>query len=91
MGDFVYLSVMKDLSNYISSILDDGITLDVDYKVQYNRGVYVIKIRAKDYSYNNDLVRKHIKISVDEVLDTYFPKGSIQYVVNVLYYMAWKI
>jgi hypothetical protein len=82
---------MKDLTNYIESILDDGITLDVDYKVQYNRGVYVIKIRAKDYSYNNDLVRKHIKIAVDEVLDTYFPKGSIQYVVNVLYYLAWKI
>lgn len=82
---------MKDLSEYIESILADGITLDVDYKVQYNRGVYVIKIRAKDHSYNNDLVRKHIKIAVDEVLDTYFPKGSIQYVVNVLYYMVWKV
>jgi len=91
MGDLIYISVMKDLSEYIESLLDDGITLDVDYKVQYNRGVYVIKIRAKDYSYNNDLVRKHIKIAVDEVLDTYFPKGSIQYVVNVLYYLAWKI
>jgi hypothetical protein len=79
---------MKDLSKYIESILSDGITLDVDYKVQYNRGVYVIKMRAKDYGYINDLVRKHIKIAVDEVLDTYFPKGSIQYVVNVLYYLA---
>jgi hypothetical protein len=79
---------MKDLSKYIESILSDGITLDVDYKVQYNRGVYVIKMRAKDYCYINDLVRKHIKIAVDEVLDTYFPKGSIQYVVNVLYYLA---
>ena len=82
---------MKDLSKYIESILSDGITLNVDYKVQYNRGVYVIKMRVKDYSYINDLVRKHINMSVDEVLDTYFPKGSIQYVVNVLYYLAWKI
>ncbi len=90
MGDFLYICKMKDLTEYIELLLE-GLKIDVDYKVQYNRGVYVIKIRAKDYSHNNDLVRKHIKIAVDEVLDTYFPKGSIQYVVNVLYYSLWKI
>jgi hypothetical protein len=89
MGDFLYICDMKDLSNYISSILDDGMKIDADYKVVwYDEGTYVIKIRVKDYSFITDLVRKHINMSVDEVLDTYFPKGSIQYVVNVLYYLA---
>ena len=80
---------MKDLSKYIESILSDGITLDADYKVVwYDEGTYVIKIRLKGIIYINDTTEKHVRFVIGNVLRTYFPKGSIQYVVNVLYYLA---
>ena len=79
---------MKDLSNYISSILDDNIKLGVDVKVQYDKGIYLIKMYVKDVRLTNSIVQKHIKIAADVVLNTYFPKGSIQYKINILYYLA---
>lgn len=80
---------MKDLSDYISSILADNIKLGVDVKVQYDKGIYLIKMMyVKDVRLTNSIVQKHIKIASDEVLNTYFPKGSIQYKINILYYLA---
>ena len=79
---------MKDLSNYILSILDDNIKLGVVVKVQYDKGIYLIKMYVKDVRLTNSIVQKHIKIASDEVLNTYFPKGSIQYKINILYYLA---
>jgi hypothetical protein len=79
---------MKDLSNYILSILDDNIKLGVDVKVQYDEGIYLIKMYVKDVRLTNSIIQKHIKIAADEVLETYFPKRSIQYKINIFYYLA---
>ena len=79
---------MKDLSNYILSILDDNIKLETVYKVWYEEGTYMIEIYLKDIMYINDTVQKHIEVAVGEVLDTYFPKGSIQYKINIFYYLT---
>ena len=87
MGDFLYLSVMKDLSDYIRNLLEDT-KIDADYKVWYEEGTYMIKIRLKGITYINDTVQKHLKLVIDNVLDTYFPKGNIKYVINLLYYLA---
>jgi hypothetical protein len=89
MGDFLYICDMKDLSNYISSILSDGITLDADYKVVwYDEGTYVIKIRLKGITYINNTTEKHIRFVIGNVLHTYFPKGGIKYDIKLTYYLA---
>ena len=79
---------MKDLSNYILSILEDSIKLEVDVKVQYDKGIYLIKVYVKDGRLTNSIIQKHIKMAADEALNTYFPKGSIQYKINIFYYLA---
>ena len=77
---------MKDLSNYILSILDDNLKFEVNYKViWYDEGTYVIKIYLKDIAYISDTVESYIRMSVDKTFYTYFPKGSIKYVINLLY------
>ena len=78
---------MKDLSNYITSILDDSIKkLKVDYKViWYDEGTYVIKVYLKGIEYISNTVESYIRMSVDKTFYTYFPKGSIKYVINLLY------
>lgn len=79
---------MKDLSNYILSILDDNIKLEVDVKVQYDKGIYLIKMYVKGGRLTNSIIQKYVKIAADEALKTYFPKGSIQYKINIFYYLA---
>jgi hypothetical protein len=78
---------MKDLSEYIKSLLED-IKIDADYKVWYEEGTYLIKIRLKGITYINDTTERHIRFVVGNALHTYFPKGRIKYVINLLYYLA---
>ena len=87
MGGFLYICIMKDLSKYIESLLED-IKIDADYKVWYEEGTYLIKIRLKGITYINDTTERHIRFVVGNALHTYFPKGRIKYVINLLYYLA---
>jgi len=87
MGDFLYICIMKDLSKYIESILE-VLPIEANYKVWYEEGTYLIKIRVKGLTYVDDITQKQLKLLINNLLDTYFPKGSIKYAINLLYYMA---
>ena len=78
---------MKDLSKYIESILE-VLPIEANYKVWYEEGTYLIKIRVKGLTYVDDITQKQLKLLINNLLDTYFPKGSIKYAINLLYYMA---
>jgi hypothetical protein len=78
---------MKDLSEYIESLLED-IKIDADYKVWYEEGTYLIKIRLRGIRYSSDTMENHLRLVIGNVMDTYFPKGSIKYVINLFYYLA---
>ena len=78
---------MKDLSKYIESLLEQ-INIDADYKVWYEEGTYLIKIRVKGLTYVDDITQKHLKLVINNLLDTYFPKDSIKYAINLFYYLA---
>jgi hypothetical protein len=78
---------MKDLSEYIESLLED-IKIDADYKVWYEEGTYLIKIRLKGIRYINDATERHVRFVIGNALHTYFPKGTIKYTINLLYYLA---
>jgi hypothetical protein len=83
MGDFFYLSVVKDLSNYILTLIEDK-NLGANCRILYNGGdCYVINLYVKDIRYSNDFVKVYIKEWVLSVINTYFPKGKITCVVNV--------
>ena len=83
MGDFLYLSVVKDLSKYILTLIEDT-NLGADCTVLYNGGdCYVINLYVKDIRYSNDFVKLHLKEWVFSIINTYFPKGKITCVVNV--------
>jgi hypothetical protein len=87
VGDFLYLCIMKDLSEYIESILE-VLPIEADYKVWYEEGTYLIKIRVKGLTYVDDITQKHLRLVINNLLDKYFPKGSIKYAINLLYYVA---
>jgi hypothetical protein len=87
MGDLIYINHMKDLSEYIVSLLEE-IKIEADYKVWYEEGTYLIKIRLKGIRYINYTTERHVRLVIGNVLDTYFPKGSIKYAINLLYYVA---
>jgi hypothetical protein len=78
---------MKDLSKYIESLLEE-IKIDADYKVWYEEGTYMIKIRLKGITYINDTTEKHIRFVIGNALHTYFPKGGIKYDIKLTYYLA---
>ena len=78
---------MKDLSEYIESLLE-VLPIEADYKVWYEEGTYLIKIRVKGLTYVDDITQKHLKVAIDNHLHTYFPKGSIKYTINLFYYLA---
>ena len=78
---------MKDLSKYIESILE-VLPIEANYKVWYEEGTYLIKIRVKGLTYVDDITQKHLKLVINNLLDTYFPKDSIKYAINLFYYLA---
>jgi len=73
---------MKDLSKYISSLLEDT-DLGADYRVYYNGKIYVIDIYLRDLRYEIDFVKKIIKELVSSIMNTYFLNDSIKYLINV--------
>ena len=74
---------MKDLSNYILTLIEDK-NLGANCRILYNGGdCYVINLYVKDIRYSNDFVKVYIKEWVLSVINTYFPKGKITCVVNV--------
>ena len=80
---------MKDLSDYIVSLLEGIKHIDADYKVVwYDEGTYVIKVRLKGITYINDTTERHIRFVISNVLHTYFPKGGIKYDIKLTYYLA---
>jgi hypothetical protein len=81
MGDFFYLSGMKDLSGYIHSLLDNA---TFDYQVTYNGGeVYVIDVFLTDIRYTNNSVKLLLQNAIAESIDQYIPKGTIEYAVKI--------
>jgi hypothetical protein len=78
---------MKDLSKYIESLLEQ-INIDADYKVWYEKDTYLIKIRLRGIAYINYTTERHIRFVIGNVIDTYLPKGSIKYAINLLCYLA---
>ena len=73
---------MKDLSKYISSLLEDT-DLGADNRVYYNGKIYVIDINLRDLKYEIDFVQKIIKELVSSIMNTYFLNDSIKYLINV--------
>ena len=73
---------MKDLSKYISSLLEDT-DLGADYRVYYTGKIYVIDIYVRDLRYEIDFVQKIIKELVSSIMNTYFLNDSIKYLINV--------
>jgi len=73
---------MKDLSKYISSLLEDT-DLGDDNRVYYNGKIYVIDINLRDLRYEIDFVQKIIKELVSSIMNTYFLNDSIKYLINV--------
>ena len=78
---------MKDLSKYIESILE-VLPIEANYKVWYEEGTYLIKIRVKGLTYVDDITQKHLRLVIGNLLDTYLPKDSIKYAINLFYYLA---
>lgn len=78
---------MKDLSKYIESLLEQT-NIDADYKVWYEEETYLIKIRLRGIRYINYTMENRLRLVIGNVMDTYFPKGSIKYVINLFYYLA---
>jgi hypothetical protein len=73
---------MKDLSKYISSLLEDT-DLGADNRVYYNGKIYVIDIYLRELRYEIDFVQKIIKELVSSIMNTYFLNDSIKYLINV--------
>jgi hypothetical protein len=73
---------MKDLSKYISSLLEDT-DLGADNRVYYNGKIYVIDIYLRDLKYEIDFVQKIVKEWVSSIMNTYFLNDSIKYLINV--------
>jgi len=73
---------MKDLSKYISSLLEDT-DLGADNRVYYNGKIYVIDINLRDLRYEIDFVQKIVKELVSSIMNTYFLNDSIKYLINV--------
>ena len=80
MGDFFYLSGMKDLSGYIDTLLDSA---KFDYKVNFNGKVYIIDVFLSDIRYTNNSVKLLLQNAIAESIDQYIPKGTIEYAVKI--------
>jgi hypothetical protein len=73
---------MKDLSKYISSLLEDT-DLGANNRVYYNEKIYVIDIYLRDLKYEIDFVQKIVKEWASSIMNTYFLNDSIKYLINV--------
>jgi len=80
MGDFFYLSVVKDISKYIETLLEET---NLDYQVNLDGSVYVINVYLNDVRYAHDIVSSLLKEGVSEIINNYFPNGTIDYLINI--------
>jgi len=81
MGDFLYLSGMKDLSGYIHTLLDSA---TFDYQVTFNGGeVYVIDVFLTDIRHTSNSVKLILQNAIAENIDQYIPKGTIEYAIKI--------
>jgi hypothetical protein len=80
MGDFLYISVMKNLSGYIDTLLDSA---TFDYQVTFNGEVYIIDVFLTDIRYTNASVKLLLQNAISESIDQYIPKGTIEYAIKI--------
>jgi hypothetical protein len=84
MGDFLYISIMKDLTKYVESLLD-GIKNPCE--VKYVDNVYYVDI-VYDYGNNVNLYRfgdfliKSLVTKTEAMLATYLPETMFKVSVN---------
>ena len=87
MGDFLYISVMKNLSGYIDTLLDSA---TFDYQVTFNGEVYIIDVFLTDIRYTNASVKLLLQNAISESIDQYIPKGTIEYAIKINIYNKKK-
>ena len=85
MGDFFYLSVVKDLSKYIESILDGEIR---GLNVTKNGDTYIITISTKNFLYtksDKEFIKLSHSVTIRRNLGIYFPNDDIKYKIKHIF------
>ena len=80
MGDFFYLSVVKDLSKYIETLLEET---NLNYQVNLDGSVYVINVYLNDVRFSHEIVSSLLKEGVSKIINDYFPNDTIDYLINI--------
>jgi hypothetical protein len=85
MGDFFYLSVVKDLSKYIESILDGEIR---GLNVTKGGDTYIITITKKNFLYqqsDKSFITLSDSITIRRNLEIYFPNDDIKFEIKHIF------
>jgi len=85
MGDFLYLSVVKDLSEYIESILDGLIR---GLNVTKDGDTYIITITKKNFLYqqsDKSFITLSDSITIRRNLEIYFPNDDIKFEIKHIF------
>jgi hypothetical protein len=85
MGDFFYLSVVKDLSKYIESILDGVIR---GLNVAKDGDTYIITITKKNFLYqqsDKSFIILSNSITIRRNLEIYFPNDDIKFEIKHIF------
>ena len=85
MGDFLYLSIVKDLSKYIESILDGAIR---GLNVAKDGNTYIITINAKNFHYTKSdkgFIILSDSIAIRRHLEIYFPNDDIKFEIKHIF------
>ena len=80
MGDFFYLSVVKDISKYIETLLEET---NLNYKVNLDGSAYVINVYLNDVRFSHEIVSSLLKEGVSKIINDYFPNDTIDYLINI--------
>jgi len=90
VGDFLYLSGMKDLSKYIESIIDgvisDGVIRGLN--VTKDGDTYIITITKKSFFYHQsdkNFITLANSITIGQNLGIYFPNDNIKYKIKHIF------
>ncbi len=85
MGDFFYLSLVKDLSKYIESILDGVIR---GLNVTKDGDTYIITISTKNFPYtksDKSFIILSDSITIRRNLEIYFPNDDIKFEIKHIF------
>jgi len=85
MGDFLYLSIVKDLSKYIESILDGAIR---GLNVTKDGDTYIITITKKNFLYqqsDKSFITLSDSITIRRNLEIYFPNDDIKFEIKHIF------